>query len=71
MEAMKSLVIFLIGEKMDRVDELYNQIKNDELKCTPDCPYQTRKECSYKQSCIYCKAIKMRLKEMLERKEDK
>ena len=55
---------------MDRVDELYNQIKNDELKCALDCPYQTRKECAYKQSCIYCKAIKMRLKEMLERKED-
>lgn len=55
---------------MDRVDEIYNQIKNDDFKCALDCPYQTRKECAYKQSCIYCKAIKMRLKEMLERKED-
>ena len=56
---------------MDRVDEIYNQIKNDDFKCVPDCPYQYRKECTYKQSCIYVKAIKMRLKEMLERKEDK
>lgn len=56
---------------MDRVDELYNQIKNDELKCASDCPYQTRKQCAYKQSCIYVKAIQMRLKEILKDSEKK
>ena len=56
---------------MNRVDELYNQIKNDELNCVSDCPYHSRKECVYKQSCIYVKAIRMALKEILNDKENK
>lgn len=54
---------------MERIDEIYNQIKNDDFKCVYDCPYQHRKECAYKQSCIYGKAIKLALREIIT-KED-
>ena len=55
---------------MDRIDEIYNQIKNDDLQCSPNCPYSYRKECTYKQSCIYSKAIKLAFREDLAKLDD-
>lgn len=54
---------------MERIDEIYNQIKNDDFKCVSDCPYQHRKECTYKQSCIYVKATKLALREIIMKGE--
>ena len=50
---------------MDRVDEIYYKIKNDDFECKSDCPYKYKKECCYKQSCVYVNAIKIALKEII------
>ena len=55
---------------MIRVDEIYNEIKNNNFKCIDGCPYQNINGCAHKQSCIYVKAMKLAMKEKIE-KENK